>query len=288
MKETSEKERISESEERFKRLQKLLFEEDREIQEQIKEEVTQLQEELREPEDIQGRIEPFIDQKLDFLRENFPEMFGPALTKAIKRQIEDSQDEMIDALYPIIGKLIRKFIQKEFERINENIDRRVERAFSLDAWKDRVRSWFSGNKKEKASQNFTPVMEIQEMYIIEKDSGLLAGVWSRNATMDQDMIAGMLEAIRSFVETAFQKEGQDLNLIEYESYKIWLHGLKRYTVAIVIDGYVAPEVELWLTDRILEYVEIYKVRSPEEGENALNFNSKGLKEHFETLVYETK
>lgn len=51
-----------------------------------------------------------------------------------------------------------------------------------------------------------------------KESGLLIGSYSRGNIADKDMISGMLTAIKSFVEDAFSKEGQDLEDIKFENF----------------------------------------------------------------------
>ena len=126
---------VNKDQDRFRHLQQLLLDEDREVSSNIKEEVEQLRAQLVSPEEINARVSPFIEDKVKYLQENFPELFGPIMAQTIKQQIADSQDEMIDALYPIIGKLIKKFISKEMERLSEQIDRQINETFSWHAWK---------------------------------------------------------------------------------------------------------------------------------------------------------
>ena len=122
------------AQERFHRLQQLLLEDDRVRSTEIKEEIENLRRQLVSPAEIQARVSPFIEDKVKYLQENFPELFGPVLSSTIKRQIAESQDEMVDALYPIIGKLIRKFVAKEIEALTERIDQQINQTFSWQAW----------------------------------------------------------------------------------------------------------------------------------------------------------
>ena len=80
---------------RFEQLQELLLEQDREKFDSLNEEFV-------------GKVNPIIQEKIEDLRKNFPEYFGDTITKTIKDQIVNSQDQVLDALYPIIGKLIKK------------------------------------------------------------------------------------------------------------------------------------------------------------------------------------
>ncbi|HHG86058.1 MAG TPA: hypothetical protein ENJ82_15020, partial [Bacteroidetes bacterium] len=120
------------NQERFRRLQEILFEQDRQVTQQIQDEVDTLKGELVSPEETRERIQPFIEDKVAYLQAHFPELFGPILAKTIKKQIHEQQDEMIDALYPIIGKLIRKFVSKELQALVERIDHSINDTFSWE------------------------------------------------------------------------------------------------------------------------------------------------------------
>ena len=58
--------------------------------------------------------------------------------------------------------------------------------------------------------------------VIEQGSGIVASEYSKTQNIDQDTVAGMLTAIKSFAEDAFQAETQSLEYIEYENYHIHL------------------------------------------------------------------
>jgi hypothetical protein len=273
--------------ERFQRLQQLLLEEDRGVSADIKEEIDRLRAQLVSPEEIRARVSPFIEDKVRYLQDNFPEVFGPVLASTIKRQIQDSQDEMVDALYPIIGKMIRKFVAKEIEHLTERIDQQINQTFSWKAWVRRFRGWFKGeSEKDRMIQDLMRA-KVEEVFIIDKDSGLLAGSWSRNALADGDMVAGMLTAIKSFVEHAFSKDDQELETIEYNAYKIVLNNFHTYYIAVVVSGAVSSEFKLMLTDLLLHFADKYKIvtKDPITGE-LVDRNSKALQAHLQAIIYE--
>jgi hypothetical protein len=272
---------------RFHRLQQLLLEDDRAVSDQIKEEVEGLRKQLVSPEEIQSRVSPFIEDKVRYLQDNFPELFGPVLSSTIRRQIEESQDEMVDALYPIIGKLIRKFVAKEIEHLTERIDQQINQTFSWQAWVRRLKGLFKGeSEKDRIIQDLMKA-KVEEVFIIDKDSGLLAGSWSRNALADGDMVAGMLTAIKSFVEHAFSKSEQELETIEYNAYKIVLNNFHTYYIAVVVSGSVTSEFKLLLTDMLLHFADKYKIATKDPiTEDLVDRNSKALKAHLQTIIHE--
>lgn len=234
---------------RFELLRELLLDEDRKRLHELKQEVI-----LKER--TSARISPIIDEKIDDLRKKFPEYFGDTITKTIKSQIKNSQDEMVDALYPIMGKLIKKAIVVEIQRISDNINQKVKSTFSFKDMFKRFKRKASGvSEGEAALQNaFQPAIE--EVFIIAKDSGLLLGSHSTGNIADKDMVSGMLTAIKSFAEDAFSKEGQDLEDIGFETFDIILNNFNSIYIAIAVSGVQTPDFKDELNDKVYDLAEI--------------------------------
>ena len=108
---------------RFELLRELLLAEDREKFQSLSQEVI-----LREK--LAKNISPLVDEKIEHLREKFPEYFGETITETIKVQIRDSQDEVVEALYPIMGKLVKKAIVSEITKLTESVNKTVKEKFS--------------------------------------------------------------------------------------------------------------------------------------------------------------
>ncbi len=248
-------------ENRFELLRELLLEDDRE-------KFNALSEEIVMREKVASRVDPLIDAKLNELRENFPVEFGEVITDTIKTQIRDSQDEVVDALYPIIGKLIKKAIVVEIKKLSDNINKSVKRTFSF---KDYFKRKVSGvNEGDAALQDaFKPVLE--EIFIIEKNSGILLGNRSTENIANKDMVSGMLTAIKSFAEDAFSKEGQDLEDIKFETFHITLYNFNTIYIAIAISGVQTLDFKEELNNKIHNFTEIiFDNRSNLENEKKLN------------------
>jgi hypothetical protein len=65
-------------------------------------------------------------------------------------------------------------------------------------------------------------------------------------------VAGMLSAIKSFVENAFGQEDSELESLEYSDYKILLYNFNRFYFACVIEGYVDAILKDELQDDFLD------------------------------------
>jgi len=117
------------------------------------------------------------------------------------------------------------------------------------------------------------------MFVIEKDSGILISDYSplSEDTVDKEMVAGMLTAIKSFVEDAFQGGDQNLEMIEYELYTIHIQNFYSYYIAAVVSGaytYMFKEV---LEDQIIDFAQNHI--SKRDLENSELFTRK-LKKYF--------
>lgn len=232
---------------RFELLKELLLEEDREKFALLSKEVI-----LRER--LAKNVSPLVDEKILDLREKFPEYFGDTITETIKVQIRDSQDEVVEALYPIMGKLVKKAIISEITKLTESVNKTVKEKFSIQ---EILKRFFKGKKNDAdvvLQEVFEPIIE--EVFIIEKDSGLLSGSYSRGNIADKDMVSGMLTAIKSFVEDAFSKEGQDLEDIKFETFQLSIQNFKSIYIAIACSGVLNATFKEDLSDRINNLAEI--------------------------------
>ena len=249
---------------RFDLLRELLLEEDRE-------KINALNQEILVREKISARIDPLIDEKIEDLRKNFPEYFGDTITETIKAQIRDSQDEVVDALYPIMGKMVKKYIFAEISKLSERINKRVKNTFSFKSMFKRFKRRASGVSDGDAILQDAFQPKIEEVFVIEKDSGILLGNHSTGNIANKDMVSGMLTAIKSFAEDAFSKEGQDLEDVKFETFQILLYNFNTVYIALAVSGVLNTDYKDKLIDRINNFAEdLFDDRADLENESKLN------------------
>ena len=112
---------------------------------------------------------------------------------------------MAEALFPIMGKMIKKYVQAEVAKLSDSINEKINATFS-----------FKNIFKSKSKERPTAAMMLKEEYkayieqvlVVEKGSGILKANYAKSQTMDEDMMAGMLTAIKSFAEDAFETANQ--------------------------------------------------------------------------------
>lgn len=181
---------------------------------------------------------------IEHLKNNFAsqEVFGSKLS--------DSQTELVDIMGPHLGKLIRKNVETQIDKISAKIDATKASISSLNIVKQ-LKNKLGFGKDIDILDIAAP--EIEDIVAIDKKSGLLLGRYSNDDHTDMDILAGMFDAIRSFAETAFRKNETQLDLIEYDSYKIKLHGYGTIYYAVIFTGRVTPEFKIFIENELDEF-----------------------------------
>lgn len=261
------------NENRFELLKELLLADDRN-------DFKLLSQEILEREKLKAKVTPIVDEKIEDLKENFPAYFGATITETIKIQIKESQEEVVEALYPIMGKLVKKFIIAEITKLSDNINQTINDKFSI---KNIIKRLFKGKKtdaEDVLQEVFEPIIE--EVFVIEENSGLLIGSYSKGNIADKDMVSGMLTAIKSFAADAFSKEGQHLEDIRFETFQLSILNFKSIYIASATSGVINNEFKEKLTDDLNSIAEIIlRDRSYLKEEEKLNLLLKNTltKEH---------
>lgn len=224
-----------------------------------------------------------LQEILSYLMNVMPEKLGPAITKTLKIQIRESRDEVVQVLYPIIGQMIKKFIQKEMEVLTEKIDKQLENAFSIDQLILRIKAMITGVKYSELVLKESKKPEVLQVFIIEEGSGIMLANYSRSQTIDKDMIAGMLTAIKSFVTDAFETKDQSLETIEYELYKIYIQHFNKFYMAVVLSGVMDAGFKSKLDDSILKFVKEHTLVAAGIDEAGMSKISKELEKEFNKI-----
>ena len=239
-----------------------------------REKIKELKEIIETPEKLSQRVQPLIEEQLGLFREQFPKEYEGAVNKLIEEKLESSQEEILNVIYPVLGKMIKKFITHQFQMLKDGIDQRLRKTFSTKGFWNKVKSRVFGVNESEIILSDLDKPVIEEVYAIQRDSGLLMGIGSKQETIDQDVIAGMLTAIKSFLEDAFKKESQDLEMIEYGNYKLFIHNFPTFYVAVVMSGSMSTQEKGELSDQVLDFAE--EVISDRQELNEKNFESISL------------
>lgn len=241
-----------EEEKKLQLLREILLTEDRHIADDIVQKLEGITKSIQENRRATEEVDPLIDTKIDDFVKKMPKELGPVITETIKEQVTIAQDKMVEALYPIMGRMIKRYIASELARFSEEINRKLNNTFSKVGFVRKMRALFSGTKESDIILSEMGQATINEIFAIQKGSGILLGNYSVSETVDKDMLSGMLTAIKSFVEDAFKGGEQSLESIQYELYSIHIQNFHSYYIAVVISGNYTKAYESKLEDRLFK------------------------------------
>lgn len=239
-------------EDKLQLLRDILLIDDREVAHAIHQRIEVIAETLEKREKLSKKINPIIEKRLEEFVAKIPITLGPTITKTLREQIANSKDEVVEVLYPIMGKMIKRYIQNEIKLLSENMNKKVNDTFSFASLKRKFRAKAAGVKESDLMISELDAPVVNEVFIIQKGSGILLGNLSNTSTVDKDMISGMLTAIKSFVEDAFKGGNQNLEAIEYELYTIQIQNFHTYYAAIVVSGTYTRSFESKLEDKLFK------------------------------------
>lgn len=230
------------------KLREILLHDDREA-------LQQLRDELDNPERLSVKVSPIIDEHINFMKQHFPVEFKNAVNKIVEQKIKDSQQELMNVIYPALGLMIRKYIAHQIQLTKEKIEDQIRKATSVTWIWRKMRSSILGVSESDLLLAEAEKPTVEEVFIIERDSGLLKGSASLRPMFNRDVVAGMLTAIKAFVEDAFEKESQELELVQYGTYQIILHNFGTYYIALAVSGLLSSGERDRLVNAIMEFAD---------------------------------
>jgi len=244
-------------EEKLNIIKDILLIDEREFAASIQKKIQLLETTINEREKLSEKVNPIIDQKISEFVKEIPDTLGPTITEALKEEIKNSQDAVVEALYPILGKMVKRFVQHEMKLLSEKINGQLNKTFSFKRFFGSTKSKMKGVNEADLIIQKQSNAQIEQVIIIEKGSGIVLAEYSKIKTTDEDMVAGMLTAIKSFVEDAFKRENQDLQYIEYDHYHIHLQNFPSYYIAVVVSGAYNVIFKDKLEDKLLDFVNMH-------------------------------
>ncbi len=231
-------------------LKDILFADDQEFEKKISQRVELLEQTIQERDKLSEKVDPIIEYQIDEFKKSIPDTLGPAITETLKKEIKINKDAVVDAIYPVLGKMIKKYVAQEMKMLSEKMNSQLS-FFSVG--KRKFRSIFTGKNEKNIMFDDLASAKIEQVLLIEKDSGILKASYAKSNTIDEEMVSGMLTAIKSFVEDAFNQRNQNLELIEYELYQIHLQSFATHYIAVVVSGNFSLSAKNKLQDFIFDF-----------------------------------
>ncbi|ANB16732.1 hypothetical protein [Dokdonella koreensis] len=185
--------------------------------------------------------------------ERFARVMAAPVAGALGTAVRSSRHLIIDALFPIIGPTIRKAVGEAMRSLVTDINRALESSFTLRGLAWRVEAWRSGVPYAEVVLKHTLAWQVDHLFLIERESGLVLDRASAPAlpALDADAIAGMLTAIGDFVSDSVGREGGDtLESARVGEHLLWLIQGPRANLACFIRGVPGTGLHARLQERL--------------------------------------
>ena len=240
------------SDDQLQALRRLLLEEDRRRIKDLEQTVERLQTQLVEKnvdrdsliEGLAPVIGDVLQKSMVDQQEDMIAVFAPIIGPAMQRRLKETQGEIIDALYPVIGRAVRKSVAESMKQLIDQVNRRIDATLRSGLFFKRIQAKLTGVSEAELVLKEALPFRIEQIFLIHKDSGLLiahAFALDQAQTVDQELISGMLTAIKSFIEQAFHSQNEELRQIEYGDNKIILEESGHFYLAFVVTGSPPPD-----------------------------------------------
>lgn len=214
----------------------------------------ELQRTINEKQLLAEKINPIVEDHLVFLRQNFPKEYAKIVNRMVEQKLKSSQTEILDVIYPVMGKMINKYISLQFQEMKDSINARIDALFSKRGLVWWFRNRILGLNDADVLLASLDIPIIEEIFVIQRDSGLLLGSAALHPAVNRDVVAGMLAAIKSFVEDAFEREHEDLEMIQYGTYKIQIENMPTHFFAVALSGSMSVTEGGQLREQIIEFI----------------------------------
>lgn len=175
-------------------------------------------------------------------REDLVDAVGPVVGEAIQVQMRESRQSLVEALFPIIGELAQRYIGEFFRELQRNIDARLKSNLSPKRIVRQAAARLGGVEEADLELRDALPFKIREMFLIQSGSGLLLARAGSDATLDSDLISGMLTAVRSFMHDSFKRAElpEQIDEIQYGEQRIIIQDGRLCYLAVVISGIEPP------------------------------------------------
>ena len=172
---------------------------------------------------------------------------------ALGNAVQQNRASIVDALFPVIGPIIRKAIAEALRGMMRDLNQMLEHGFSPRGIRWRIEAWRSGVPFAQIVLRHSLRYQLDHVFLIERDSGLVLQHASSPGLpeLDADAIAGMLTAIGQFVRDSVGPDGTDsLEAARVGEHLLWVQDGPRATLACFIRGVPPDALRIVLSDRL--------------------------------------
>ena len=154
--------------------------------------------------------------------------------------MKSDPQSLADAVSPIMGPAIQRYIQQQIQAMVQSLNTTLDQSFSPKGLRWRLEAWKSGKPFAEVVLLHTLVYRIEQVMLIDPDTGLLMqSASSHSQDDDADLVSSLLSAIQDFMRDSFShrsESGSDLQDMKTNELTVWIHHGSAAVLAIAIRG----------------------------------------------------
>lgn len=177
---------------------------------------------------------------------------SPMVLRTLRAEMKsaDMQDQIAGIMYPRMGEMVARYVSSAIRDMMQEINRRLEGGLSHNRLVMRLRSLASGRSMAELALADTQRLEVAEIYLVRRGSGILVHHWQSGRGADPEaggnrdtLVSGFLAAISALAEDAFEADKDSLRTLELDDHRIFLRGSPDYLLAAKCSGSTPVSVD---------------------------------------------
>lgn len=147
----------------------------------------------------------------DGKRSRLANVLAEATADSLELAVRRKPQAVVQAVYPVIGPAIRRSIGDALRQLSDDLDAALSDTFSPRALLWRWEAWRSGTPYAQVMLRHTTRYQVEHLFLIQPESGLLLGHLTAPGLpeLDADAVAGMFTAINQFVRDSVVVDGEE-------------------------------------------------------------------------------
>ncbi|MEM1370911.1 MAG: hypothetical protein AAGG72_01655, partial [Pseudomonadota bacterium] len=183
---------------------------------------------------------------------------APLVTKTIKTEIRNSQDDLVEALYPMTGRLVQSYVASAIKDMMDNINRRMNN----NGWMMRLRAISSGRSVAELALAENFALQLEDLVLIRRGTGEVLERWPSipgRANVDH-LISGVLTAVNDIAVEAFNVKGSALRRLEVDDDNVFIRISPTHLLVAKCSGEGSDAVEAIIDENFIEFLDARRLR----------------------------
>lgn len=206
----------------YERLRQLLLEQERGRMDALQDSVQKATARFERVPDLLA--EDIESSMRDGKRSRLANVLSEATAESLEIAVRRRPQAVVRAVYPVIGPAIRRSLSDALRQMADDLDRALSDTFSPRALLWRWEAWRSGTPYAQVVLRHTTRYQVEHLFLIAPESGLLLGHLTASGlpALDADAVAGMFTAIQQFVResVAVDEDGAGIGSATVGGYRL--------------------------------------------------------------------